>query len=367
MKKSQMILLAFLVLSIFLGRNLLTADPQPEKSFFEKSLHHRGEGMRYWYEKDDGFIQITGVPYDELGCKNCHVKTCDSCHAEKRDEFMSFSTDKARKTETCLQCHSREALSMKFDKKAGATDVHFAADIACADCHEGEDVHGDGNEYSSMRQKGALKARCENCHTKEDSEAPAFDMDIQAHKVHNSSHHCSACHVQSTMACMNCHFGEFLKTGKKKGNFIPVKDWVLLINYDGRVTSATAMTFVHRKKNNDNAKGEPFVVYAPYFTHSVSRKGRNCQSCHGTDASKTLSKGDALRMSTYRGGELKCLDGVVPVVPNLLKWEYLDKRDGKWVVLPTEEEVKHQMACYGTALNREQLKKLAVPQQSSQR
>ncbi len=361
MKKIWIGLVFVLAAALMMGGNLLTAGSQPENSFFEKSLHHSGEGMRYWYEKADGFMQLTGVPYNELGCKNCHIKTCDSCHAEEKDGTMTFSTDKARKTETCLPCHGREKLSMKFDKKAGADDVHFAADMTCADCHEGEDVHGNGNEYSSMRQEGALNAKCENCHTAESDKAPAISMDIKAHKKHSQSHHCSACHVQSTMACLNCHFGEFLATKKKKGNYIPTKDWLLLINYEGKVASATAMTFVHKKMDKANAKGEPFVVYAPYFTHSVSEKGRDCDSCHGTEAVKTMNNGTQMRMSTYKDGKLTCVNGVVPVVPNLLKWEYLDKKDGEWVVMPVKGEVKSQMACYGTMITKEQLKKLAKP------
>ena len=54
------------------------ADPKPpaepakpaEKSAieisFEKSLHRTGEGMRYWYEKNDGFMSVTGMPYAQL-------------------------------------------------------------------------------------------------------------------------------------------------------------------------------------------------------------------------------------------------------------------------------------------------------------
>lgn len=364
MKRIWIGLFATLAVALVLWAGMITAEPQPEKSFFEKSLHHRGEGMRYWYEKDDGFMRLTGVPYNELGCKNCHIKTCDPCHAEKKDNAMTFSTEKAKKTETCLPCHGREALSMKFDEKADATDVHFAADMTCADCHEGQDVHGDGNEYTSMRQKGALNAKCENCHTGEGDEAPAFTMDINAHKKHSNTHHCAACHVQSTMACLNCHFGEFLATKKKKGNFIPAKEWLLLINYEGKVTSGTAMTFVHKEMAKSDAKGEPFVVYAPYFTHSVSKKGRDCDSCHGTEPVKRMNGGNSLRMSTYKEDVLKCLNGVVPVIPNLLRWEYLDKKDGKWCVLPVDEEVKYQMACFGTELTKEQLKKMAAPQRS---
>ncbi len=353
------ILVIFIVISLF-GVSMLTAGPQPKDSFFEKSLHHTGEGMRYWYEKDDGFMQLTGVPYDKLGCKNCHIKTCDACHAEEKDGIMVFSTEKAKKTETCYKCHGREKLSVKFDKEAAEDDVHFAADMTCADCHGGADVHGDGKKYSSMRQKGAVKIKCRDCHTRKGDAAPAYSKDIRAHKRHGKSHDCSACHVQSTMACLNCHFGEFLATGKKKGNFITAKDWLLLINYKGKVASGTAMTFVH-KEQNKKAKPEPFVAYAPYFTHSVSKKGRDCDSCHGTKAVKRIERGKKLRMSTFENGKLECRKGVVPVVPDLLRWEYLDKVDGKWTVMPVKGKVKHQMACYGKALSKKQIKKLAKP------
>ena len=41
------------------------------ESFYHKSLHATGEGMRYWYEKEDGFMQITGIPYaDGEDCIN---------------------------------------------------------------------------------------------------------------------------------------------------------------------------------------------------------------------------------------------------------------------------------------------------------
>ena len=41
-------------------------------------------------------------------------------------------------------------------------DVHHTAGMACADCHVGGDVHGDGNLYSSERYQVGI--RCEDCH-----------------------------------------------------------------------------------------------------------------------------------------------------------------------------------------------------------
>ena len=186
--------------------NMAMAGNQVEESFFNKSLHFRGEGMRYWYEKDDGFMKVTGVPYNALGCKNCHVKNCDTCHAVENNGIKAFSTQKAKDMQTCLPCHSREKLAMKFDKEANTADVHFAAGMQCVDCHDGRDVHGDGKAYDSMRQPGVVRARCENCHTPDSENAPAFDTAIYEHRRHKKNLDCSACHVQSTMACPQLPF-----------------------------------------------------------------------------------------------------------------------------------------------------------------
>ena len=41
-------------------------------------------------------------------------------------------------------------------------DLHWTAGMACADCHVGRDVHGDGRIYSTA--KFQVSVRCENCH-----------------------------------------------------------------------------------------------------------------------------------------------------------------------------------------------------------
>ena len=92
------------------------------KSFFDNSLHATGEGMRYWYEEEGGFMQVTGIPYKDLGCKSCHANSCDKCHAEKEGDNMVFTLKKANKKETCLKCHARAGAAAKFDKKAGVPE-----------------------------------------------------------------------------------------------------------------------------------------------------------------------------------------------------------------------------------------------------
>jgi len=71
------ILLACVML---IGGALLMA----QDAIFKKSLHSTTEGMRYWYEENGGFKDVTGIPYSELDCKSCHIETCEKCHAEKK-------------------------------------------------------------------------------------------------------------------------------------------------------------------------------------------------------------------------------------------------------------------------------------------
>ena len=55
--------MVLLFVSAVLAAQAAEEDNAP---FFEKSLHFTGQGMRYWYEAEDGFMKITEVPYDLL-------------------------------------------------------------------------------------------------------------------------------------------------------------------------------------------------------------------------------------------------------------------------------------------------------------
>jgi hypothetical protein len=52
-----------------------------------------------------------------------------------------------------LKCHAREAAIMNIDKRQGTADVHFASGMECMDCHTPREMHGDGIQYLSMKQK----------------------------------------------------------------------------------------------------------------------------------------------------------------------------------------------------------------------
>ena len=342
---------AIVVIALVLASWTMASGGEEEASFFDKSLHHTGEGMRYWYEEQGGFMDLTNIPYKDLGCKHCHVQTCDQCHAVKAGEKMAFSTDKAREMDTCLPCHGREGATFKLDRQTESLDVHIDAGMVCVGCHSAGDMHGDGTPYRSMRAPGAVEASCESCHENEGGDAPAFDPTTRSHKKHKKNLDCAACHVRSTMACYNCHFDSALREGKKKGNFLPMKSWLLLINHEDKVTSASAMSLVYQNKT--------FIAYVPYYTHSIMSPGRTCADCHDNEAVKLIKAGQKVPVVAWKDGKAVPWEGVVPVAPDNLEWVFLNKvAEGQWVPIEGDEPPKVQFAVHGEPLTEKQLKKL---------
>ncbi|MGB9630358.1 MAG: hypothetical protein ACPL6D_17015, partial [Thermodesulfobacteriota bacterium] len=133
-----------------------------ENCFFLSSLHYTAKGMGYWYDKANGGLEIiSGVPYSNLGCKNCHVPGCDRCHKVEKDKTFKYSTEAAKNQAMCLECHAREQAIIGIDRAANQEDVHFAKGMKCMDCHTSSEMHGDGIEYISMKQPGAMDTNCE--------------------------------------------------------------------------------------------------------------------------------------------------------------------------------------------------------------
>ncbi len=324
---------------------------EKEKCFLS-SLHHTGEGMRFWYEAKDGFMAITGIPYKELTCKNCHVKDCSDCHLEKTKDGLVYSTEKARLSQTCLKCHARAKATIKHDEMMDCIGPHASAFLDCVDCHTKKEIHGDGKVYHSMRELGAMEAACSDCHTNDAVDYPVVS-ESKSHTVHKGKLACNACHVQNTISCYNCHFGELAKTKRKPKSFVKiVKDFFLLVKYDGKVTSGTLQTLVG--ENN-----EPFIIYVPYFTHSIMSQGRKCEQCHNTEAVQDLAASKKFTPAVFENGNLTFYKGVIPLAPNLLEWPFLEKKDGKWVEFKPKKKPLIQLGLYAAPFSKAELKKMA--------
>lgn len=298
MKRGLVLLLAaacFITLGLFV--NAYSEDIKKEDCFFLSSLHYTAKGMAYWYDKANGGLEtLTDVPYSNLGCKNCHTSSCDACHKNEVEKKLSYSTKVAQNKETCLHCHKREATVIQIDNAGNQLDIHFAKGMQCMDCHTEGEMHGDGAEYNSMKQAGALDAKCQNCHK---SVNPST-----SHNIHKEKLDCNSCHVRHVVSCSNCHFETLIKEGKRVA--IPISGWTFLMNYNGKVTSANMQTFVVK----DN---KTFLMFAPQNSHSIMKNGRKCDDCHGTEIVKQVQQGK-LRLTWLENNEVINVKGVIPVV-----------------------------------------------------
>jgi hypothetical protein len=338
-------LIVFLLIAAGLCGKNNAAEPKKEEPLFNSSLHYTARGMAYWYDKANGGLEtITGIPYQDLDCKNCHVTSCDACHKTTVDNKPAYSRTIARNQDTCLRCHKRLATIFQIDKNNNQQNVHAVKGMECMECHTAREMHGDGIEYKSMRQPDARDVHCGKCHQ---TAKPSI-----SHKVHRDKLDCNACHVRHVVSCTNCHIETSIKEGKRVS--IPVSGWVFLINYNGKVTSGNMQTFV--------APGsKTFLIFAPQNSHSVMKEGRKCDDCHGTEIVRKVREG-RLSLTWLEDGTVRNAKGVIPVV-NGVTYEavYQNYKEGKWIPIENPPSPKMQYAAFGEPLSSEQLKKLSMP------
>ncbi len=344
MKRYLIFLLSLIFLSGF-AAVALPKDISKSGCFFTKSLHYDAHGMAYWYSKrQNGIERLVQVPYKKLPCSHCHISSCDECHRVKKDRDLIYSAEKARDMKNCLKCHLREKLMLGLIKKANVPDVHFSRGMRCVDCHKAVDIHGDGRRYVSMREPGAVKAKCSNCH-KEIPKKPS-------HTIHKNKLDCTACHVQQIISCANCHMDTLIK--KKKKIAIPLSGWSFLVNYRGKVVSGDIQTFVI-------GENKTFLVIAPYFSHYITEKGKKCSECHGTKIVKEIQKNNCLTITWIENGKLKNMKGVIPIVEGVeYKNAFMNYKNGKWIPIKNPQKPLVQFAVFGEPLTKEQLKKLST-------
>jgi hypothetical protein len=296
---------------------------------FTKSLHRTRAGKRTYYEAHDGFVNLTGVPYDELACQDCHATTstdgtqvdvasyeptCADCHADAdtSDPYWVPVTEGQ-----CLGCHQRQGVEhMMFQedvhrKRADPADPPFV----CMDCHTLNEMHGDGKKYKSLHDKGAMEASCTNTGCHGDANRPHQQKGVV--RRHLDTVDCSACHVQSVITCESCHFESEVEAGVKRFYAPPHQGFKLLMQKDGKVKSATYQTLTFGDKS--------FYVLAPYVAHSITRDNIHCSDCHlyggGSQGNAALQEYVDTGMITVtqwdeNEGKLVGPLGVIPVPPD---------------------------------------------------
>jgi hypothetical protein len=319
-----------------------------EGNFYEKSLHFTSRGLEHWYAKENGGLErITGIPFSQLPCGQCHVGTCDTCHLKEAKGRSVYSTEVARGEAACEKCHAMESQAFARENPADkSADVHFARGMKCMQCHSAREIHGDGVAYDSMQAPDAMDTRCENCH-RDLSKCPSS-------AIHRGKVDCSACHVREVPSCYNCHFETRIKEGKSIS--LPLKDILFLINHDGRVTLANLHTFIYRNKT--------MIVFAPAFSHWVMKEGRKCPDCHGTQLLRKMDEG-TLRLVTWESGKLRSVAGIVPVLEGF-EWNFpfLDRANGSWESIPGAARPVLNYSGYSKPISREQFARLLKAQSS---
>lgn len=299
-----------------------TASLFPQSENFNTSIHKTRNGKKYWYAADTsqthspkpGFETFTGIAIDTLGCIQCHGATDASGNAYPSDYSQGTCSDchdgtpgAGNVTDTqCFSCHGRQG----FEKKV-YSDVHRTAGMMCWDCHTTTDMHGDGTEYNSFLEAGALSADCEDCHVDGNlAGAPVYDhTDVDPH---NGELHCTACHSESVISCYNCHFNS-KSEGHVKRAYTKIKDFVILVNRekDGKVGTASFQSLTYDLPGGGDST---WVAFAPYTPHTTMQKGRTCSDCHASQNVNDYFANGQLDFAKWNSTDttLTTLTGVVP-------------------------------------------------------
>lgn len=332
---------------------------------FRTSLHATRQGKATWYSRENGgFEALTNVPISQMACMKCHPGTkadgttridtatyqpdCEDCHTSPGSQVSD---------QICLKCHSRQAREIQL----GYSDVHRNRGFRCMSCHTLEDVHGDGKQYASWLDEGAVKVKCETCHS--------TVADIEVHRVHNATVDCTACHTQSVISCYNCHLQSEISADRKRPHGV-IRDYMLLLRRQpgGKVHTGTLMTLNYGEKT--------FVALAPYRAHTIARNAKKCEDCHDNAAIREYNSTGKIRVTRWDGSKIVGTKGVIPVPPNWREAFLLDFVDytgdpaspttdpTKWIFLKTGADGKQIL--YAEPLTPAQMQKLSQPYRSSE-
>ncbi|RME90736.1 MAG: hypothetical protein D6770_01825 [Anaerolineae bacterium] len=301
------------------------------------SLHETTAGMGYFYSAAQGGMEtLTGIPYDELSCKNCHIGTtedgevnCEKCHVGHH----------APPQFKCLGCHSRQGFEIKAKKPDGTpgmTDVHYSKGMQCINCHTAEQLHGDGQEYNSLHE--TVNVECTECHTP--------SQDTKAHQVHMENMDCAACHVRNVINCVNCHFDTELEGGGKVAN-TKYYNWRFLVKRksDGKITTGIIMSMVYGDQS--------FVAVAPFYGHTIGKPdpATICDECHQNPNVAAYEETGQIVVQQWNPdeGKFTFASGVIPFPPDYQDAFVMDfvTRDGdtwnadktNWTFLKTGVDV----------------------------
>ena len=101
--------------------------------------------------------------------------------------------------DVCVTCHESGSGHDYLGVAEGPQpDVHRTAmDFKCLDCHDGHELHGDGQPVEQRYAYTELP-RCETCHQ-------GIEKENIYHNLHYGDFDCQVCHSQEYNNCLSCH------------------------------------------------------------------------------------------------------------------------------------------------------------------
>lgn len=184
---------------------------------FATSLHSTTAGLKAAWENrladaDEALgADLAGQYYHngtyEGSCIDCHA-SCGECHVVSVEDLIDpnvglldghnfvDATSNEDIQYTCLSCHAGSIAGCFTEH-----DVHgpSGANMSCMDCHNVDEIHGDGQERSTMAHSGAVTTECQDCHSEDTLEGTWHSEE------HLAANECWACHSSTYNNCYSCH------------------------------------------------------------------------------------------------------------------------------------------------------------------
>ena len=178
---------------------------------FNTSIH-QGTGqkrkvtMRSGLSGPDDFDQLPAHQIEGYtkNCATCHG-TCGTCHVVRPPigggglaKGHSFTKTPDMVT-VCVTCHvSRGGHAYMGVASGTQPDVHLKKmGYKCTDCHDGDEMHGDGKKVEQRYAYEKLPT-CAECHS-------GIETKNLFHTMHYDEFNCQVCHSQDYNNCGSCH------------------------------------------------------------------------------------------------------------------------------------------------------------------
>jgi len=310
---------SLVLLSLSCGKNSPEGPGDSTAEIREKlalSLHGTAAGIEHWYAEANGGLEtVTQIPYSELKCDACHIDPdrCELCHSEDVASAGPLASP-VQSDDDCYGCHGQQYAEVTN----GLPDSHREAGMKCSDCHRPDDVHGDGNQYSSLHDEGAIDADCSSggCHAS--IEQNAFHDTHAGDSPQGPAIDCAACHSTSVVTCYNCHF-EYEVAGYGPLSHAQFTGWKFLVQREigggqKRITLGNFQTVTYQ--------GKAFIAIAPFFAHTVAADAiTDCADCHDNDYVQEYDETGKILIAEWNEPQKKIVPnvkgkGIIPVPPD---------------------------------------------------